>query len=527
MSKKILVVRFGSLGDLILTSAALTNLKVNFPGSRISLMTKPQYQGLAERMPAVDETICLQSGGMAALYSQLLTLDKESFDIIVDLHGNPRSWLTRKLVSADSKVVYSKRSLDRFRAVRSRKVIPSYGEIHHTIDMYNECVTNLGGRAYCRRPQLRFRKLKKGAAGAGRPSIVIAPGAKHAPKRWPIYKFADLAAALHQREGARIIWAITSDDVGKVSFDGRIDANHITELVDSPIENLIDQIAGADLTISNDSGIGHLSSAVNTPTAVIFGPTHPILGFAPRGMLDRVIEVEEDCRPCSRHGRKECFRSRQYCFTRIEVDTVQDAAREMLKQSVARKPALFVDRDGTLIVDKHFLSDPGQVEFEEGAVEALRIAGRLGLKIVILSNQSGVARGHFLPEIVESVNRRLLELLAARGVDVDGVYFCPHLPGGKVTQFAVNCGCRKPAPEMAEQAARELGINLRCSYVVGDKLADVNLARVIGADPYLVLTGHGKTEKELFERSGDKFMEGVVTKNLLDAVRRIEKSIRA
>jgi D,D-heptose 1,7-bisphosphate phosphatase len=111
---------------------------------------------------------------------------------------------------------------------------------------------------------------------------------------------------------------------------------------------------------------------------------------------------------------------------------------------------------------------------------------------VVLSNQSGVARGYFDENTVRSINSRLEEMLRAAGVPPDGIYYCPHLKDGKVPEYRRACECRKPRPGMAEQAATDLNLDLRTSAVVGDKLDDLELARAIGAQGLLVRTGHGR-----------------------------------
>jgi len=316
------------------------------------------------------------------------------------------------------------------------------------------------------------------------------------------------------------LWLVTDSDRGKSGLEDRLPPGSFVELVNYPIVRLADMIAMARVTIANDSGVTHLSSAVGTPVVAVFGPTHPALGFAPRGLFDRVVEIDEACRPCSLHGRTPCYRDSRYCFDRVTPEMVCEVAAEQLELQVGVDRALFVDRDGTLIVDKDYLDNPDEIEFEDGSIDALKLARQLGLKIVIISNQSGVARGLFDIDTVERVNAHLLEKLASAGVEADGLYYCPHLPGGSVAEFSGVCRCRKPAPGMTEEAARQLGIRLQGSYVVGDKMDDLSLGRVIGARSILVRTGHGRDEelrlRELCIDNSD-----VVTDNLLAAVKRI------
>jgi D-glycero-D-manno-heptose 1,7-bisphosphate phosphatase len=160
------------------------------------------------------------------------------------------------------------------------------------------------------------------------------------------------------------------------------------------------------------------------------------------------------------------------------------------------------------------------VELIPGAAAALKQVKERGFKLVVLSNQSGVARGRFGLDSVDRVNNRLRELLAADGVTLDGLYFCPHYSDGVVPEFSFRCDCRKPFPGMAEQAARDLNLDLRRSWVVGDKADDLNLAAAIGASSILVRTGYGlATETELTRVPGQTPIQ--VVDSLVQVVPRI------
>ncbi|MFW5836760.1 MAG: D-glycero-alpha-D-manno-heptose-1,7-bisphosphate 7-phosphatase [Desulfovibrionaceae bacterium] len=148
------------------------------------------------------------------------------------------------------------------------------------------------------------------------------------------------------------------------------------------------------------------------------------------------------------------------------------------------RPAALLDRDGVVIHDRHYLSHPDQVELLPGAADGLRSLSALGLALVLVTNQSGVARGYFSTDSVAAVHARLAELLQAEGLALDGVYFCPHGPHD-------GCDCRKPRPGLAEQAARDLVLDLSRSFVIGDKCCDVALGRAVGACSILVRTGYG------------------------------------
>lgn len=148
------------------------------------------------------------------------------------------------------------------------------------------------------------------------------------------------------------------------------------------------------------------------------------------------------------------------------------------------KPTVFLDRDGTIIVDKHYLRDPAQVEMERGALEGLVRLQTAGHPLIVVSNQSGIGRGKFTESDALRVNARVDELLRQGGVNILAWYICPHAPDEP-------CECRKPLPGMALQAQREWGVALRGSYVIGDKKIDLELADAIGGTGLLVTTGHG------------------------------------
>lgn len=151
-----------------------------------------------------------------------------------------------------------------------------------------------------------------------------------------------------------------------------------------------------------------------------------------------------------------------------------------------KKPAAFIDRDGTLIYERGDLGHPDGVELIPGAAAAVRRLREAGLVIVLVTNQSGIARGLFTADDFHAVQARMIELLAAEGVALDKVYFCPHHPD-------VNgpCDCRKPAPGMYRQAQAELGIDLARSFYVGDRWRDVAVTEEVGGMPFLVRTGAG------------------------------------
>jgi D-glycero-D-manno-heptose 1,7-bisphosphate phosphatase len=157
--------------------------------------------------------------------------------------------------------------------------------------------------------------------------------------------------------------------------------------------------------------------------------------------------------------------------------------------------AVFLDRDGTLIEEVGYLDRLERVELYPWTIDAIRVLNRVGLRVVLVSNQSGVARGFFSEEVVDEVHRHMAALLEAGGARIDAYYYCPHHPDGKVDGYAIRCDCRKPNPGLVERAVRELGVDPARSFVVGDRWLDVALAQRVGARGVLVRTGYGATEE--------------------------------
>ena len=164
-----------------------------------------------------------------------------------------------------------------------------------------------------------------------------------------------------------------------------------------------------------------------------------------------------------------------------------DAARGMGERQASR-PAVFLDRDGTLVEEVPYLHDPARVVLL-GGVDALAGVAAAGYALVVVTNQAGVARGLYDEAAVDAVHRRLAELLAGAGVRLDAVLHCPHHPEGTVPGYARRCRCRKPGPGMLEAAVGRLGLDLAASYLIGNHPTDVGAAVAAGVTPLYVTTG--------------------------------------
>lgn len=156
--------------------------------------------------------------------------------------------------------------------------------------------------------------------------------------------------------------------------------------------------------------------------------------------------------------------------------------------------AVFLDRDGTLNVDKGYIREVAEIELIPGAAAAVRRLNDTGIPAVVVTNQTGAARGYYTEEHIRALNNRVSELLKKEGeAHIDAVYYCPHYDSGIVPRYTMTCNCRKPAPGMILQAKKDFpDIDLHNSFVVGDKATDIEFARNAGCRGILVRTGYGE-----------------------------------
>lgn len=179
------------------------------------------------------------------------------------------------------------------------------------------------------------------------------------------------------------------------------------------------------------------------------------------------------------------------------------------------KPAIFLDRDGTLNVDAGYLDRKERLTLFPWSLESVRLLRRAGYAVVVVTNQGGVARGMIEESFVEEVHGIIQSRLADIGEELDGHYYCPHEPAGSIEAFRVDCDCRKPKPGMVTRAIRDLGLDIKRSVVIGDKWSDVRLAKQTGARSVLVRTGYGRSQEKLRQEG---LSADVVVDTLMDAV---------
>ncbi len=167
--------------------------------------------------------------------------------------------------------------------------------------------------------------------------------------------------------------------------------------------------------------------------------------------------------------------------------------------------AVFLDKDGTVIEDVPYNVDPERIKLTPGAAEGLAALAGAGYRLIVVSNQSGVAYGYFAEDALAAVERRLQELVGESSVRLDGFYYCPHHQNGRVARYAIPCSCRKPQPGLILRAAREHDLDLASSWLIGDILNDIEAGRAAGCRTILIDNGN-ETEWQLSPRRQPHFV---------------------
>lgn len=181
------------------------------------------------------------------------------------------------------------------------------------------------------------------------------------------------------------------------------------------------------------------------------------------------------------------------------------------------RPAVFLDRDGTLTEEVGYVNHPRRLRLLPRSARAIRRLNEAGIAAIVATNQAGVARGYFSEEVLQAVNATLVAQLKDEGAHLDAIYVCPHHPTEGEPPYRLDCDCRKPKPGLLHRAAADHGLDLTRSTLVGDRPSDLVAARAVGAAAVLVLTGYGLGEWE-YRRARFPLEPDHVAPDLLDAV---------
>ncbi|MCX8094190.1 MAG: HAD family hydrolase [Candidatus Goldbacteria bacterium] len=184
--------------------------------------------------------------------------------------------------------------------------------------------------------------------------------------------------------------------------------------------------------------------------------------------------------------------------------------------------AVFIDRDGCLIKEMGYLNTLKNIKFYKNSIKALKLLKQYKYKIIVVTNQAGVAYGYFPESFVKESHRFIAKKLKKYGLKIDAYYYCPHHKKAKIKKYKKNCKCRKPATGMIHKAKKRFNIDLKKSYTIGDKLTDVKLGHNSGMKGILVLTGFGRWQKTLIKK--EKIIPDYIAKDFFYGARWIIKN---
>ena len=173
------------------------------------------------------------------------------------------------------------------------------------------------------------------------------------------------------------------------------------------------------------------------------------------------------------------------------------------------KKAIFLDRDGTINIEKDYIYKPEDLVFEDGAIEALKTFKNLGYILIVITNQSGIARGYFTEDDLHRFNKNMNDLLKKDGVEIEEFFYCPHHPTKGIGEYLVDCDCRKPNNKLIEEAIKKYDIDREKSFMIGDKKSDIGAGLKSNLRTVLVKTGYGMKDMEKIDKN-----ETLVCENL-------------
>jgi len=525
--QKILVRAPNWIGDAVMATPSLTALRRFHESAEIVLLAKPAVAALFEQHPDIDRVMVYEDPGRHRGLSGLWRLSRElkhqQFDMAFLLQNALEAALLAFFAGIPNRVGYATdgRRILLTRAINKKTPAPhrtdAYLALMGLVDAEGESISAEEKRP----PYLVVSSKERNAArdflkSLGIPDnegplIGLNPGAAYGTaKRWLPEYFAALADQLIEKKQAKILIFGARSEI-EVAENILKHMKHTAFVLSgkTTLRQLMACIKTCHLFISNDSGPMHIASALAVPQVALFGPTDAQATYA-AGPFDLMVQNKVDCAPC-RH--RHCPIDHP-CMTGLSVEIVFTAATQQLSQTHKKQAAVFLDRDGTINPDTAYIDSIDRFSLFPDAAAAIVRLNKKGIPVILVTNQSGVARGFFSESFVDVLHLHLQRLLAKKGAYLDGIYTCVHHP-----DFSP-CDCRKPLNGMIRQAFRDHRIDFSSSYVVGDKASDIPLAKTLApkenATSILVKTGEGtKTLKEI-ENAGKA--PDFVAENLGDAV---------
>lgn len=468
------------IGDSVMTLPAIRAIRRAYPDARISLLVNHWVADIFRGSSDIDEVILYEEDhrGTVGKLNLVRMLKQKRFDSAILLQNAFDAALIAWLARIPERIGYNR---DLRGPLLTRAIPVNRTSKKHQVYYYLDLIKSVGINAEDADPYIVLsdkeredaRRLLHSSSLTDSKSrlIGISPGASYgSAKRWPGERFASLIDMITSvLQGHVVIFGspeeagIAGEIVGLV----REEKAHVINLAGkTDIRELAAIIAECDAFVTNDSGPMHMASALLVPTVAVFGSTDAE-ATGPFGEGHRTITKKLPCSPCL---RRECPEGHLRCMTGITAEEVFSA----LKEVIPTRRAVFLDKDGTLIKDMNYLNSFEGLEILPKTGESLKRLVSGGFMLIGITNQSGVARGLVDEKFVRESNTYLRKELG-----IEDFFYCPHHPDE-------HCACRKPEPMLLQKARLRHGIDLKRSYVIGDRESDVLLAKKVGAKGILL-----------------------------------------
>ena len=526
------------LGDAVMCEPAIRAVHRAYPEARLTVLGRSTIVDLLAGHPDVTETIVYdhrgRHEGLRGMWRLAQELRSRRFDLAVLFQNAFEAAFITALAGIPRRYGYATDG----RGFLLTTAVPKVRHVSHQVFYYLELLRSLGCDAEPCAPRLYLKPEEEVAAAErlarfgvqeGEVLIGLNPGSTYGTaKRWLPDRFAQAVsriAALHREQARRpahvVIFGATGEEALGDSIAQQIEAPTIRLSGKTSVRELMAMTRRCRLYLTNDTGPMHIAAAFDVPVVALFGPTD-WRTTAPFGDGRAVVRTPTDCAPCL---LRECPIDHR-CMTGVTVEQVVEAARQLITsgfqtagavpghsvfspQSPVLSPqtsvfrtqpsalsphplagvTVLLDRDGTVNRDTGYLNDPEALELLPGVGGGLARLASAGAQLIVVTNQSGVARGLITGQQLNAIHARLGDLLGQQGVVLTGIYVCPHHPDD-------GCRCRKPETGMIEQACREHDLDRTGLYVVGDRARDVLLGQRVGARTVLVLSGE-ESQREL------------------------------
>jgi heptosyltransferase-2 len=526
--KRVLVRAPNWIGDAVMCEPALRGLRSVFPQAELVLLAKATVAELFAGYPGLDRVLVYEDKGkhrgLAGKWTLAGTLRRHRFDLAVLFQNAFEAAFIAWLAGIPRRYGY----LTDGRAVFLTDPVAVPNPLPHQVGYYWNMLKPLGLSGEPLSPQLsvlpeeeRIMGERLISSGVAPSDLVIGvnPGSTYgSAKRWLPDRFAEVAQRLaeqlceteHKPAAVVIFGAKGEESLGR-DIAARMRTRSVVLSGATTIRELMAVTKRCRLLLTNDTGPMHIASACGVPVVAIFGPTD-WRTTAPYGQERSIVREPVDCAPCL---LRECPIDHR-CMTNVTVDRVYETAVQQMQgdrlagnkltsdkpmsqetgasaQKVSACPpanlsavlsgyTIFLDRDGTLNPDPGYIRSPDQLELFPGVAQALAKLVQAGARLIVVTNQSGVARGLFSIGELEAIHAKLTRLLGEAGAPLDAIYVCPHHPDD-------SCNCRKPNTGLIDQAVRERAVDLSRSYLIGDHMRDMELAKRMGLRSILVTTG--------------------------------------